>query len=230
MSQRIWTPRSKAASGFADPFSRIWTLTKTLLLPNSGSTTINYYESTRQFTFWNGDIHCLSFRAMQKEGSYFLSQSRSAEIFHKRSSRGKSVVFRKPLFLCLDEKKKNFLFSFSAACVSCFLCFLTFTRPVRRGSKSARGDQEREREREREIISRQVGPVSRDLDKLTSSLLFNIRRHWFLCRDKHNLFYVFSLPSNKKRFSLLYSLLGNRTAASKKPKRLSHCGSALRQK
>ena len=118
MSQRIWTPRSKAASGFADPFSRIWTLTKTLLLPNSGSTTINYYESTRQFTFWNGDIHCLSFRAMQKEGSYFLSQSRSAEIFHKRSSRGKSVVFRKPLFLCLDEKKK-----LSVLILSC-LCFL----------------------------------------------------------------------------------------------------------
>ena len=70
---------------------RIWTPTKTLLLPNSGSRTRNKRELTHQLTFWNGDIHCLSFSAMQKEVTSFLNLGH-LRFSTKRSPRGKSVV------------------------------------------------------------------------------------------------------------------------------------------
>ena len=60
--QRIWTP----SRGFRP-------LQKTLLLPNSGGRTRNTCELTHQFTFCNGNIHCLSFRTMQKEVTSFLN-------------------------------------------------------------------------------------------------------------------------------------------------------------
>ena len=83
-----------------DPVSQIWTPTKTLLMI-SGSRTRNKCELTHQFTFGKyGDIHCLSFCAMQKEVTSFLNLGQ-LRFPTKRSPWGK-VVFCKLLFLCLQ--------------------------------------------------------------------------------------------------------------------------------
>ena len=109
--------------------------TKTLLLPNSRSRTRN--KCKLMFTFWNG--HALPIFLCNVKGSYFLSQALGHLRFStKRSPRGKSVVFCKPLFLCLETViplLKNLcshsrllvlLFSFF------FFSFLLSLRPVRR--------------------------------------------------------------------------------------------------
>ena len=155
-SQRGRSAREKSATSWRhtptpgvtadlDPFWRIWTPSKTLL-PNSGSRTRNKCESTHQFHIleWR---HTLPIFSCNAKGSYFLSQSRPPEIFHKKKPARQVLYFAnhysfvwKLLFFCLDEKT-NFLFSFSAACASCFLClfFWLSLRPVRSESKSARG-------------------------------------------------------------------------------------------
>ena len=97
--------------------------TKTLLLPNSRSRTKNKCELTHQFTFWNGDIHCLSFRAMQKEVTSFLNLGQ-LRFSTKRSPRGKSVVFRKPLFLCLETVIPLFRWKKTFVLILCCLCFV----------------------------------------------------------------------------------------------------------
>ena len=81
----VWTSLYAGVTADIDPFSRIWTPphTKTLLLPSTESRTRNKCDMTHPFTFWNGDIQCLSFRAMQKEVTSFPS-SRPAEIFHRK--------------------------------------------------------------------------------------------------------------------------------------------------
>ena len=81
----VWTSLYAGVTADIDPFSRIWTPphTKTLLLPSTESRTRNKCDMTHPFTFWNGDIHCLSFRAMHKEVTSFPS-SRPAEIFHRK--------------------------------------------------------------------------------------------------------------------------------------------------
>ena len=86
---------------------RIWTPTKTLL--NSGSGTRNKCELTHQFTFWNGDIHCLSFRAMQKEVTSFLNLGQ-LRFSTKRSPRGKVLYFvnRYSFSLLFRWKKETF--------------------------------------------------------------------------------------------------------------------------
>ena len=103
--------------------------TKTLLLPNSGSRTRNKCELTHQFTFWNGDIHCAPIISCNAKGSYFLSQSRPAEIFHKKKpARQKCCISQTviPWFLCLDEKNKLLILILSCLCILFLVCVLLF--------------------------------------------------------------------------------------------------------
>ena len=82
-----------------------------------------------------GVKRCAPIFSCNAKGSYFLSQSRPAEIFHKKKpARQKCCISQTviPWFLCLDGKK-NFLFSFSAVCVLCF------SARGRGGGKSACG-------------------------------------------------------------------------------------------